>query len=729
MKKNIWLCTILLCSLFIYGQKKNYSAKQVDSLFYVGDNFYSKSDYYNSLQELRQALVKAEKIKNDTLITKICNRIGRNFAQIKNLEFGDYFFNKALSAAKKTNDINQQILILNNLGNLFTAFKEKKENQVIAIKYYLTGLTLAKKNNLTQDICLINMNVTWAYLRFKEYDKAKPYLVQFTKLHPEFGKKYFNNIVYMLTATYYEGKGELLLAEQTYNKGLTSFSKELLFKEKKSEYLYRYSELLLKLKNNQKSKFYLKKADSINEIFYNKEVLKKANESSASIILDAFKLDKQKADFEIKTQENNLEQNRLVTFISLLFLALISILSLYLFKLYKSKNTVNQQLTLLNLELEKAKLAAEESNDIKSKFISTITHELRTPLYGVIGLTDVMDNSNLDQINKNYVKSLKFSAKHLLSLVNDILQISKLDSKEAKLENSVFDIHQEIESVKENLLHIAKQNNNTIEIDISSKINKFVLSDEVKFSQILYNLGSNALKFTKNGKVVLKAELFDETQTNQQIKFSIIDNGVGISKENLDAIFEKFVQIKTEDNFYEGTGLGLVIVNDILKLYNSKIELTSVLGKGSIFSFVINLEKANEIIITEIQSIDAEISSLQILIVDDNKINQVVTQKTIQNLKCFATAVDSGFQAIEIVKNQYFDIVLMDINMPVIDGYETTKEIRKFNTNIPIIALTAFDKNEILPKAILSGISDILVKPYHSNDLLKILKKFQKNIV
>lgn len=724
MRSFKYILIVLLSFQLGFTQNKKYTSKQVDSLFELGNNYYKKSDYYNSLKELRFALIEAEKIKNDTLVSNIYNRIGRNFAQIKNLEFANYFFNKSLVLAKKTDNLKHQILVLNNLGNLFTAFSEKKSNQKQAIAYYKQALQLAEKNHLKEDICLITMNLAWSYLKFKEYSNAKPFLDNFIKLHPKYGNKFFNNIVYMLQATYYEGMGNYPLAEKTYQDGLDTFSKKLIFKEKKSEYLYRYSRLLSKINKPEKAAFFLKQADSINEIFYNKEILKKAKETSSALIIEAFKLDKMKADFELKSKEQNLKLNKNISYITLIFLAIISCFSIYIFRLYKNKNKINEQLQNLNIELEKAKLAAEVSNEMKSKFVSTITHELRTPLFGVISLTEILEKSVLEEENQSHLKSLKYSAKYLLSLVNDVLQISKLENKNSKLEKNTIEFKSLIHAVKSNLDQIAIQNNNKLVIDIGNHVSEYFCSDEVKLTQLCFNLTSNALKFTKNGMVTLKIEKISEIDNLQDIKFSFIDTGVGISAENQKKIFDKFYQITPEDNFFQGSGLGLTIVNDILMLFDSKIELKSEIGKGTEFSFILKLEKATKNAQLETNIVNEKFNNLRVLIVDDNKINQIVSSKTIENLNGIPTIAENGFTAIEMIRQQEFDLVLMDINMPEIDGFDTTIEIRKFNKNIPIIAFTAFDQSEIQEKVQLSGISDVLNKPFTNAELVQIIKKF-----
>ena len=722
--KKVVLLLFLTC--FGFSQPKKYSAKQIDSIFVVGNNYYKNSDFTSSLKVLKVAFTEAEKLKNDTLIIKICNRLGRNCTQIKNVKYADYFFLRALTIANKIDDIEYQILILNNLGNLYSGSKVKIEQQK-GKNYYEKCYKLAKKINAQDDICLISMNLAWYYLEVKDYIKAKPLLDEFTKLQPKYGDYSFHITKFMLMGMYYEGIKDYKNAEKQFEEGLTKFSKKLIFKEDKAVYLAHYAKFLSKIGKYKKAYSLLIEADSINNIFYNKESLKQANQSSFGVVLDSYKKDKEKAEFDKKVQEEKNKSTKILTFIILLFLGITGFYALYVFRINKNETETNKQLLTLNSQLVKAKQDAEISNEVKSKFVSTITHELRTPLYGVIGLSEILEKSVTEKESLHNIKSLKYSAKHLLSLVNDVLQLSKLENKNAKLEFNNFNLRYEIEKVKESLTHIAIQNKNEITIIIPSNIYEVVYSDDVKLSQLLINLTSNALKFTKKGKVNIQLELLSETEKNQTIKFSVIDTGNGISEEDKKQIFDKFFQIKQKNNFYEGTGLGLTIVNDILQMFNSKIDLVSELGKGSTFSFVLVLDKGNlnQEVVQDFSI--KNIQNLQILIVDDNKINQIVTSKTVLNIGSLPTVVSSGFEAIQITKNKSFDLILMDINMPEIDGFETTREIRKLNKLVPIVALTAFDKSEIYDKAMQSGMSDILIKPYQTSELLVILSKFQNN--
>jgi len=245
-------------------------------------------------------------------------------------------------------------------------------------------------------------------------------------------------------------------------------------------------------------------------------------------------------------------------------------------------------------------------------------------------------------------------------------------------------------------------------------------------------LVSNALKFTKNGEVIIMASLVKIEQDNYFIEFQIKDNGVGIAIADQGKVFDKFVQVGRKEEDYQGTGLGLSIVKKLLQLFGSTISLKSDIGKGTLFTFTIPFQYSTEKIQIIIDEIDFESNQLyKILIVEDNIINQLITRKIIEknNYKC--SVVNDGFTAIDLLKKEEFDVVLMDINMPLMNGFETTRRIRSIGILTPIVALTAFDKDEIQDEAISSGMNDIIVKPFESEKLFKIINNLileEKNV-
>jgi CheY-like chemotaxis protein len=292
------------------------------------------------------------------------------------------------------------------------------------------------------------------------------------------------------------------------------------------------------------------------------------------------------------------------------------------------------------------------------------------------------------------------------------------------LDNLTFNLTDEFYMIKNSLSFIAKKNNNKVYIDVDPLIPESLIGDKLRFAQILMNLVSNALKFTKNGEVYIIAKQIEVQDTIHSIEIKIKDNGIGIAPLDQEKIFDKFVQVGRKEVDYQGTGLGLPIVKKLLELFGSEITVVSELGKGTAFSFLINFECNAAKTIEIINNIQVDMTSSQVfrvLVVEDNHINQLITRKTIEKNNYSCVVVDDGFKALEILENQEFDIILMDINMPLMNGFETSRRIRQKGIETPIIALTAFDKNEITDEAIMAGINDIIVKPFEVVQLFKII--------
>jgi CheY-like chemotaxis protein len=274
------------------------------------------------------------------------------------------------------------------------------------------------------------------------------------------------------------------------------------------------------------------------------------------------------------------------------------------------------------------------------------------------------------------------------------------------------------------LSFLSQNNKNKVELLVDPKIPEYVIGDKLRFSQIIMNLVSNALKFTKNGIISIHVVLEKKEGKINHIGFKIKDTGVGIAAVDQDKIFDKFVQVGRNDTDYQGTGLGLSIVKRLLYLFGSEITLESAIGQGTTFSFSIpfesDLDKTNDLI----NNIRVDLSTSQIfkvLVVEDNRINQLVTKKIMEKNLYKCCVVDDGYEALKILETEIFDIILMDINMPLLNGFETTRLIRNKNITTPIIALTAFDKEEISEEAISAGMNDIIIKPFDQSMLFKAM--------
>ncbi|PKD18242.1 histidine kinase [Salegentibacter salinarum] len=453
-----------------------------------------------------------------------------------------------------------------------------------------------------------------------------------------------------------------------------------------------------------------------------------AEQVNARYGVDALQSSLNELSLQNAEQERNLKVNKLTTILSV---ALITILSLLTLSLYKNNNLrarANELLQKKNAELTKAKENAEKASLAKAQFLSTITHELRTPLYAVTGLTHLLLEESPTENQKEHLNSLKFSGEYLLSLINNILDLNKLEANKVEIMEASFDLKKRISDVLVALKNSADEKNTKIHFNYDDSIPQELKGDPLKISQILINLIGNSIKFTEDGDIWINVSMNSREGNFVLLDFEIKDNGEGISKEKQQAIFENFTQGSTQINRkFGGTGLGLSIVKNLLTLLGSEIKLDSELGKGSKFAFQLKFEakevenKLNNSPRIEVEPLEDKLEGKHILIVEDNKINQMITRKILEKQGVTCEVADNGTIAIEKTKEKEFDIILMDIHMPGISGIEATKEIRKFNPEIPIVALTAVTLDENLDEFFLNGFSDIIPKPYKTEEFfLKI---------
>lgn len=602
----------------------------------------------------------------------------------------------------------------------------------------------------------------------KVYEKAGKLEDGGSEIH-----SFVENLVYA-KLLYKEGKLEeaLPIAERveakinqfpsSYLLGETYFLEALIFKEQKQldKAITKTKETYFHAHENNYEMFKLKSSELLTELYrlknnYAEQIhyLSNSNRIKDSIInfqnqqftedkVTEFKSIKSAVDTISKLSLANLEQeksikyNQLTIILSALF---IGILSLFTVSLYKNNNLrakANKLLQEKNSELIESREKALAAMHYREQFLSTITHELRTPIYAVTGLTYLLLKENPTPQQEEHLMSLKHSGEHLLSLINNILDINKLESNKLNKVEVDFNLKSKLKNVVEPLKRSAKENGNSLHLELDDKIPTMLKGDIVKLSQILINLISNAIKFTNNGDIWVRVNFINETSSNVLIQFEVEDNGKGIAKENHKNIFEKFNQGSDEGTYGQaGTGLGLPIVKNLLKFLNSDIDLESELGKGSKFFFKVSFEKVQQksVEVDSVKKIDEEsieevFVDKKILVVEDNKLNQKITCKILEkkNLKC--EIANNGEEAVNLsAKNQY-DLILMDIHMPVMDGIEATKVIRKKDKKIPIIALTAVNISEEIKEFLKYGFNDIIPKPYKTELFYeKIYTNLQEN--
>lgn len=375
------------------------------------------------------------------------------------------------------------------------------------------------------------------------------------------------------------------------------------------------------------------------------------------------------------------------------------------------------------IHLKKEK--ALEASVAKSKFLSTMSHEIRTPLNAVIGLSHILANNNPRKDQIENIEALNYSGKTLLNLLNNVLDFSKMQSSKIELDTIPTNIADTVKQIQKKHTETCKRHKNILKIAIDSDI-PLVQLDVVRFNQVLNNLIANAIKFTENGTIKLSVKKQKETPKTIKLHFAVKDTGIGIPKEKQLTIWKAFEQASnTQKRIYGGTGLGLPIVKSILELMNTKVKIQSKLGKGSTFSFALELQKADEEnAITSIENNTNNISNKKVLLVDDNLINVMVGKQILEKEKLIVEEANNGLMALNKCKDNTFDLILMDIQMPVMDGYISSSEIRKFDTKTPILALSANVFVEVKDQIKKSGMNDFIFKPFTPDDLVDKIKKY-----
>jgi len=409
-------------------------------------------------------------------------------------------------------------------------------------------------------------------------------------------------------------------------------------------------------------------------------------------------------------------------------------------ELLQKEQELNQELSLKQEKLEnyigQLEVATEElakSTKAKSEFLATMSHEIRTPMNAILGMTHLLkqDSPRKDQIEP--INILDFSGKTLLSLIDDVLDFSKIEAGKIEFESIEFELNKLVNVIIESFRITAKNKSIELKTDIGEGIPNLLVGDPARLTQILNNLYSNALKFTEEGEVLLSVNIVDDFDDSVRLQFAISDTGIGIEKDRVDTIFDSFTQAsQNTKRLFGGTGLGLTISKQLTELQGGSISVESEEDEGSTFYIELTFEKGSSEeeakAITENFDSAKSLSGLKVLLAEDNLVNQKVMLRFLERWNVEMKVVDNGLEAVEAIKENNYDVVLMDLQMPKMDGYEASENIRKlddpYKRKTPIIALTAAALKEVREKVYASGMNDFVTKPFNPADLEQKLFKF-----
>ncbi|HOD10224.1 MAG TPA: ATP-binding protein [Flavobacterium sp.] len=717
-----WLLPIFFIPIILFGQKN--TVKEVDS-----------TEYYIQMANFNK--------------------------KTNNYKFSLTYSQKAFDFANQKNDNNGKATALHSLG--VTYYELRKYADAVDALSKSIELFAALPPSSEAALCYYELGM--CYMNIQDFSKAESNFSKAKSIY-DLLKIDASELLNLQKAILYKNKGKIELATHLFNQIIAKPDIKDVFKtkaeayyqlgtiEEKSNrnnlalnYLNRAFELNKKDKNLEQKAKILASLSIVNEklldlkkshqylkahLFLRDSLSQLNNEKLGADDYVAFKESERLKAIEQINRENIAQQktNKFAKLISILAIALISILSLLSLSLYKNNIIRNQSNILLkekNSELEIAKEKAEKASQARADFLSTVSHELRTPLNAINGITHLLLEEKPKETQLHYLNSLKFSGNYLLTFINEILEINRIESENIEIEYTDFNLKVLLFNIQSSLKELANINNNSFILDIDEKIPDVIIGDPTKMSQIFMNLINNALKFTKNGEVRVIAELFGINEGKATIHFEIIDNGIGIPFEKQQTIFDSFSQGSIEINRkYGGTGLGLTIVKKLIELLGGEIELNSEVNNGSTFSFDLNMEISQKEIEIEkvIEYHESILENKNVLIVEDNKINQMITKKMLENKGMKCKIIDNGEEAVEAIKNEHtFDLILMDVHLPGINGTIATQQIRAFNTSLPIIALTAISLNENREMLLSYGMTDVITKPFEPSKFYSVISQ------
>ncbi|KDN54347.1 tetratricopeptide repeat-containing hybrid sensor histidine kinase/response regulator [Flavobacterium seoulense] len=705
--------------------------------------------------------------KEETDSISYYNNLANKNSKLNQFKEVFFFTQKAINYAQEHSKTKEQAIQTAKLGRLYfglkkyddaiekltesiNLFKTHSPSPEYAKAYYYLGLShIAKKNykaaetainktaaiskalQIDENIDLIQLQKAIIYRANQKFDIASRILNSIIS-KPDNPKNMDNKaeaLYQMGLIEEYNNRNNLALSY--YNKALNLNAKNQNL-DQKSNILLAISLVYDKMLDKSNAYSFLKLHLNLKE-----SIAISLNEKLGINDYEAFKKNQEKLNTaRINKQKQEEEKTkRFSRLINYLSVALIAILSLLSFSLYRN-NIIRKKSNLLlqekNDELLLAKEKTEKASNARADFLSIVSHELRTPLNAINGITHLLLEENPKKTQLHYLNSLQYSGHYLTSFINDILEINKIDSNKIQLEFVNFNLKQLLEDIQNSLIEVATKNRNQFLLEIDPNIPNNLIGDPIKLSQIFMNLINNALKFTKNGKVSVVAQLESFEEQKAIILFEIIDTGIGIPSEKIDSVFDSFSQGSTEINRkYGGTGLGLTIVKKLLNLLDSEIHVKSELGEGATFSFKLALTANNiHTILEPIEEKKFDLSAIKgknILVVEDNKINQMITKRMLENKEIICEVIDNGEDAIQAVKSKNYDLVLMDVHLPGINGTIATKEIRNFDTTTPIIAMTAISLNENREMLLSFGMNDVITKPFIPQDFYNLLCKFLTN--
>lgn len=734
------IITLLYCfqfslgaqELFIFDENSNctFDSEKINKLI-KDDSLYQATNLLNEALEFtkRYGYTKFE--------AKAYNHLGMVFSEMGNNKNAEEYYSKALQIYDSINDLRGKDYVLSNLAASY--LRNRNYEKFDSIYHYAQQ----SAKNLNSELYFVNLEnkIKYFYLTkqnqrllnladfaLQELDK-KPFrsLNQSRNLspndlyeHSRYMYTYHKAIALIKLGREDEGYGVLMdMNDNKFKNAIKSHESSHRQLATYNYYKFRYYRDIER--NADSALLYILKSDKIKYDALRDYENKQA--SNGELIYKIIQTEEKLSNAEtIMKKDEKISNSFLVsTIISSILLFIIIVFCVYYYRTKLDIQKMNDDLKQSNKKLIK-------QDKERLEFFSILSHELRTPIYGINGLATLIEQEQDEKKKQSYLGSLIASSNYISILIDNVLQATRLKFetktlrlKPARVEDIVKDVLSTVKVAAENkglkLISNIEQ----------SDIDEYIMVDKVAFSQILINLAYNAIRYTNEGHVSINVKMKERRKNDIDLLFEVKDTGIGIKDEHRQTVFNAFENRLFLQKNSSGSGLGLYIVKTLLKSHNTDIDFISAPNVGSNFYFSIRFDLCkNPSKVVPVQESEQVIDH-HVLIVDDNKINLLITKKNVEKIAGYTCETASnGRQALSMVKKKDYDLVLMDINMPDMDGYEVTRHIRIFNKDVPIIALTALNSSEIGKKATMSGINQIITKPYVFENFQNIIKQYAR---
>jgi signal transduction histidine kinase/CheY-like chemotaxis protein len=715
-----WICVYLLfLNTILYAQKSENADRFT---YFIGPNYPTvvNSNYGEALSLAKKLIIEAGKDDNIAYQASENYKLGKLYFDLKNYNEASNALSKSIVLYSKLGQNMKQAAAYYTLGLCFMA----KENFERAAIYFSNSKSILTFLNAKNALPIINIQQGLIYATTNKIDLAFPIFKTIVALPDDITVLDAKVEAFYQIGLIEEKNNRLLLASNYFKKSLqiNGFSENF---EQRSKLLLALSTISEKMFDKKTAYSYLKQYININESISIRNNLRLGTDDYTKFQEAESLKEVIKTTQAIKEQEKTAKFSKLISVFAIAIISILSLLSLSLYKNNKIRTQSNLLLQEKNNELEIAKNKAEKASQARAEFLSTVSHELRTPLNAINGIAHLLLEENPRKAQMDYLSSLKFSGDYLTRFINEILEINKIESHSTQIEEINFDLKLLLSGIQNSLKELALTNKNNLIFEIDHAIPDYLIGDPTKLSQIILNLINNALKFSKNGEVKVIVKQTNSTDIETNLHFAISDTGIGIPEDKLESVFESFSQGSIEVNRkYGGTGLGLTIVKKLIKILGGQISVKSVVDQGSTFSFDLAFQISEQIIpVIKMPKIDyySKLKNKKILLVEDNKINQMITRKMLHNKNIICEIIDNGEDAIHLARHNKFDLILMDVHLPGINGTVAAEMIRDFDKITPIIALTAISLHENREMLLSFGMNEVITKPFIPEEFYTII--------